>query len=340
TTVRNAVSAAEGGAVVANLNSHLTLQRTILTHNYSPHGGAVACAGTLTIADSELYDNHAPTLDGTAGGAVYANLCSLTITGSTLHGNSSGIAGAVALFSGNGTLSNSTFGGNTADTDGGAVYVAAMTSNSLGVWSCTFSDNHALNGNGGGIYVGDSFTVQLHDSILGFNWHGTELMQTNDCSGPVGSDGTNIINFKGATCTVTGSYSTEDPLLGPLQDNGGLAPTFALLAGSPAIDAGVLGPCPATASTFLSKDERGVNRVIGARCDLGAYERAPCGDVNGDGSVDVSDVFFLINALFAGGPLPPGLANVSGDSTVGVADVFFLINTLFAGGPAPSCANT
>jgi hypothetical protein len=28
------------------------------------------------------------------------------------------------------------------------------------------------------------------------------------------------------------------------------------------------------------------------------------GDANGDGSVDVSDVFFLINALFAGGPLP------------------------------------
>jgi hypothetical protein len=28
------------------------------------------------------------------------------------------------------------------------------------------------------------------------------------------------------------------------------------------------------------------------------------GDVNGDGVVDVSDVFYLINYLFAGGPAP------------------------------------
>ncbi len=83
-----------------------------------------------------------------------------------------------------------------------------------------------------------------------------------------------------------------------------------------------------------------MNRVVGGRCDIGAYERAPCGDVNGDGSVNVSDVFFLINSLFAGGPVPPGLANVNGDATVTVGDVFFLINSLFAGGPAPSCPGT
>jgi hypothetical protein len=28
------------------------------------------------------------------------------------------------------------------------------------------------------------------------------------------------------------------------------------------------------------------------------------GDVNGDGVVDVSDVFYVINVLFAGGPAP------------------------------------
>jgi hypothetical protein len=30
------------------------------------------------------------------------------------------------------------------------------------------------------------------------------------------------------------------------------------------------------------------------------------GDVNGDGIVDISDVFYLINFLFAGGPAPVG----------------------------------
>ncbi len=59
------------------------------------------------------------------------------------------------------------------------------------------------------------------------------------------------------------------------------------------------------------------------------------GDVNADGSVDVADVFYLINYLFAGGPSPLGLANANGDAGVDVADVFYLINYLFAGGPAP-----
>jgi hypothetical protein len=59
------------------------------------------------------------------------------------------------------------------------------------------------------------------------------------------------------------------------------------------------------------------------------------GDVNGDGIVDVGDVFYLINALFAGGPGPFGPADANGDGTVDVLDVFYLINYLFAGGPPP-----
>ena len=88
-------------------------------------------------------------------------------------------------------------------------------------------------------------------------------------------------------------------------------------------------------------DQRGVPRSgKGSSVDLGAYERAPCGDVNGDGAVDVADVFFLINALFAGGPPPLGLANVDQSGTIDVSDVFYLINALFAGGPAPVCPGT
>jgi hypothetical protein len=59
------------------------------------------------------------------------------------------------------------------------------------------------------------------------------------------------------------------------------------------------------------------------------------GDVSGDGTVDVGDVFYLINALFAGGPPPVGNADANGDGHVDIADVFYLINYLFAGGPAP-----
>jgi hypothetical protein len=60
------------------------------------------------------------------------------------------------------------------------------------------------------------------------------------------------------------------------------------------------------------------------------------GDVNHDGAVDVGDVFYLINYLFAGGPPPLGPADANSDDDVTVADVFYLINSLFAGGPPPA----
>ena len=59
------------------------------------------------------------------------------------------------------------------------------------------------------------------------------------------------------------------------------------------------------------------------------------GDANGDGSVTVADVFFLINNLFAGGSAPVASVDVNGDGLVNVADVFYLINFLFSNGPAP-----
>ena len=61
----------------------------------------------------------------------------------------------------------------------------------------------------------------------------------------------------------------------------------------------------------------------------------PTGDANGDGTVNVADVFYLINHLFAAGPGPIGKADVDASGTVTVADVFYLINHLFAGGPPP-----
>ena len=66
------------------------------------------------------------------------------------------------------------------------------------------------------------------------------------------------------------------------------------------------------------------------------FEKEPIGDANGDGIVNVADVFYLVNYLFAAGPVPLGRGNVNGgDGTITVADVFYLINYLFAGGTAP-----
>jgi len=67
-----------------------------------------------------------------------------------------------------------------------------------------------------------------------------------------------------------------------------------------------------------------------------------CGDVNADAKVSVSDVVYLINYLFKGGPVPKCIpftscADANGDGKITVSDVVYLINYLFKGGPPPVC---
>jgi hypothetical protein len=74
--------------------------------------------------------------------------------------------------------------------------------------------------------------------------------------------GSNLIN--GVNGNLVGSADAPlDPLLGPLQDNGGPTLTHALLDGSPALDAGTSDGAPPT-------DQRGVPRDNPP--DIGAYE--------------------------------------------------------------------
>jgi hypothetical protein len=64
------------------------------------------------------------------------------------------------------------------------------------------------------------------------------------------------------------------------------------------------------------------------------------GDANKDGSVSVSDIVYLINYLFKGGPAPNPIIQVGDancDGKVSVSDVVYLINYLFKGGPEPAC---
>ena len=85
-----------------------------------------------------------------------------------------------------------------------------------------------------------------------------------------------IGNGTGATITTsTGnkvgtSSSPINPLLGPLQNNGGPTRTLALLVGSPAINAGNNARIP----VGLTTDQRGPGfaRIKGVTVDIGAFE--------------------------------------------------------------------
>jgi len=69
------------------------------------------------------------------------------------------------------------------------------------------------------------------------------------------------------------------------------------------------------------------------------YTGNVCGDINGNGGVNISDVTYLVAFLFGGGPEPvPFLAgSVNGDYVVNISDVTYLVAYLFGGGPVPFC---
>jgi len=107
-------------------------------------------------------------------------------------------------------------------------------------------------------------TLTIGNSVLNAGDLGVNI--SND-SGTVASLGYNLSSDNGGGyLTATGDQINTDPILGPLQNNGGTTLTHALLPGSPAIDAG--GP---------EFDQRGPNfkRVVNNRIDIGAFERQP-----------------------------------------------------------------
>lgn len=66
---------------------------------------------------------------------------------------------------------------------------------------------------------------------------------------------------------------------------------------------------------------------------------AICGDMNGSGSVDVADLTFHVDYLFAGGPPPPNLwtADCDGSGAIDVSDLTCFVCYLFRGCPPPAC---
>ncbi len=162
------------------------------------------------------------------------------------------------------TIGNSTFSGNSVDgTHAGG---ALSTTGTVKINNSTFSGNSA--GTGGALNVGAG-TLTVKNTIIADNAGG-------NCAGvPPTSSGSNIDSGTSCALTAGGDQSDTDPLLGPLQDNGGPTQTLALQTGSPAIDA---GGCTDIDGADVREDQRGSQRPAGSGCDIGAFESSVCGD--------------------------------------------------------------
>ncbi len=130
---------------------------------------------------------------------------------------------------------------------------------------------------GGAIYdAGTNTNITVNNTVFSEN---EIVVDGATCFGTIDSS-TSVFagNFIGCTFT-SGDPNTDAPLLGALEDNGGLFDTFSIDDTSPLLDA---GDC---SGYSVTTDQRGVGfeREIGLACDVGAFELQEHTDVDGDG---------------------------------------------------------
>ncbi|MEL7472133.1 MAG: right-handed parallel beta-helix repeat-containing protein [Planctomycetota bacterium] len=241
----------------------------------SGFGGGVqnGASGTLTLMDSVVTGN-------TNGGVV--NRGFMTILRSTIHDNEVAGDGGGVWSSGVLTLTNSTVSGNRAQGRGAGLFFVSLVVNATDPETMISGSTIAFNqaaaaGNatdGAGVFI-ERGRVRLTGSIVAGNTSGVS-MAPSDILGVPGiglplepGSSFNLVQDAGSAgglmASVAGNLVGVDPMLAPLADNGGVTPTHALLAGSPAINAG--DPSPT-----LTGDQRGVGRPRGPAADIGAFE--------------------------------------------------------------------
>jgi large repetitive protein len=262
--VRDNSSLANGGGLFTSGAATSTVTSCRFVDNVAAGPGAGvfdATIGNVSITDSTFSGNRA---FGTLGGGLFiAAGGALALRSSTFADNHAtgpgGLGAAVFLTTGApSSMINATFSENLAGGMGGAVYAASPLT----------LTNATLARNGAGTTGGDLFngsTISLTSTIL------TEAVVGGGCAGVAVTSGGGNIDNDGCALAGPGDRSGIDPLLGPLQDNGGPTETLALLPGSPAIDTGNAGACPGI-------DQRGSGRPTdgdkdgSAACDVGAFE--------------------------------------------------------------------
>lgn len=265
------------------------LQDSNLYQNHADlYGGAIGNSGTLRITNTTLDSNTALK----RGGGIYDyEGGKLVIEQSTLSRNTSMTGGGVysEFFINNSAglaLTNSTLSGNSASQDGGGIYADG---GQIQLYNATISANHVqvaagtvYPGMGGGVYLAPRVSFSAQNALIADNTHryGAVLPEPDDCFGPLNSLGYNLIE-EPANCTIggvsTGNITGQDPRLSPLRNSIGHPQVQAPVPGSPAIDAGQTPSCTDANGAPILFDERGVQRPVGGRCDIGAVEFTPFG---------------------------------------------------------------
>jgi hypothetical protein len=264
-------------------NHNVTISGLTISNGTAPgdRGGGILNSGTLTLVNDTVSLNSAI---GGNGGGIYTS-GPLTVVGSAISGNkidspTPGSGGGIFNFGTTVTITNSTISGNSAVSPGGTTDHGGGIFSNVGTVtlnSCTITANSS--DNGGGLLGANGAVIKPKSTIFALNITPASTSGP-DVNGPIKSQGYNIFGTtSGATITAPAAPATDQTgtatlNLGPLQDNGGPTFTHALGAGSSAIDQG--------SAAGLTSDQRGFARNVdisgtpnangGDGSDVGAFE--------------------------------------------------------------------
>ena len=272
-TISNNTASLQGGGI--SNKDVMTIVGNTVSGNQAQDGGGIynLGPGTLTISLSNIQDN----IGSRLGGGI-CNVGQMTVEGSTISGNQAVKGGGVLNIS-NFSITNAAVTENMAAESGGGIF-NRLSSSDLIITNSTISGNNVTTIRGSAIYHQEG-TLEINYSTITNNSGGStsgaifaipaavtisnSIIAENpagDCSFPAGVTINDANIDSDGSCL--GFTITDNPQLGPLDNNGGPTFTHALLPGSPAYDT-AFGACPVT-------DQRGVTRPYDTACDIGAYE--------------------------------------------------------------------
>jgi hypothetical protein len=210
----------------------------------------------------------------------------VTLTDSTVSGNTTGANGGGIENAGTMIVTDSTVSGNTGLLLAGGIYNTGI----MTVTDSTVSGNFTA-GVGGGIF--NDGTMTITGSTISGNIAGSAGGGIYNNSGHVNLGGTIVAGNTGQNCAGNGGITTSlgynladrfcgftqlgdvvaaDPGLGPLADNGGPTQTMLPQAGSPAVGAIPPGTTANGVPLCPRTDQRGVDSTPGTNCTIGAVE--------------------------------------------------------------------
>jgi predicted dienelactone hydrolase len=312
------------GVFSVNAGVRFTVENLTIANAKSANGGGINNSGTLTVTNSTVSGNSSEG-DIKVGGSGISNVGTATVTNSTVSGNSSAHGlGGIANWGSSLTVTNSTVSGNSAGGAGGGI----VNFGTLTVTNSTVSGNSARDY--GGIVNLYEGTVTITNTIVANSTSG------GNCAGTI-TDGGHNLDSDG-TCGVG---PATDPLLDPagLRDHGGPTQTIALLSGSPAINAGDPEVCANPPVNGF--DQRGFVRpgVGHTVCSIGAYEAdaipsAGCtGDCDGNGVVAINELILGVNIVLGTQPVDACPAFSNSQGMVDIAQLIKGVNSALNGCP-------